>query len=1124
MTEPRQFRAPPAQFDLPAIERDILESWRVNSVEERSLHGQPRAADAGASTSGPAAGPGPGAARPEFVFYDGPPFATGLPHYGHLLAGTIKDVIPRYWAMNGYAVERRFGWDCHGLPIESLVEEQLDVHGRVEIEALGVPKFNAACRAGVLRFTDEWRTVVSRMGRWVDFDNDYKTMDLPFMESVWWVFSELWAQGRIYEGHRVQPVSPLLGTPLSNFEVNQGPQERNPKTGKDGHKLRDDPSITVRFALEGPADSEPVHLWAWTTTPWTLPSNLALAVHPEVVYAKVRVIETGELAWVEPGLLAQYQARNRIGATQELERKPGRELAGLHYQPLMPYFEAYKTREDGSRWAFKVVAADYVTTETGTGIVHQAPAFGEDDFEVGQREGLPLIRPMDLNGFFDERVPDFQGVRAKDADKGIVAKLKAEGKIVDHDVYNHAYPHCYRTDEPLLYMAMSTWFMRVEDLREQLLANNDEIHWVPEAIGAARFGNWLAAARDWNLSRNRYWGTPLPIWRCDEDPSDMVCVGSIAQLEQLAGLAPGTLTDIHRESVDDITFPSTRTPGGTMRRITEVFDCWFESGSMPYAQNHYPFDASKKQYVEDNLPADFIAEGLDQTRGWFYTLHVLSTALFQRPAFRNVIVNGLILAADGKKMSKRLKNYPDPMGVVEAFGADALRAYLISGPVVRAEPMRFGRDKDDAEGLVVRDMVKAAILPLQNAYNFLVTYARADGWTPTLAELELAGQTAPQAELDRWILSRVQSFVANLRREFEAYKLDNLVPAWVRMCDELNNWYIRRSRRRFWRGAGPSGSGSDQDKREAYTTLYRVLVTTAHAMAPVLPFFCEYLYQRLVVDLGLAVGDDGDSVHLQRFPSVDEALIDEQLEAQVAVAQRVVGLALALRERERIGVRRPLATLTVASRDPEVRAAVQRFAGDIEAELNVKAIELAEDDAALVSVTAKANFKVLGKRLGKQMKVVAQAVEALDAAAVRELLAGGNVELEGHTLGAEDLVIRREPLPGRVAEAEGDITVLLDTTLDEALEHEGLARELINRVQNLRKAADLDVSDRIELALACAPDSKLLAALARPELCALIQAETLAEQLAVNPAAALEHRSDDQIDADPVTVSLTRRA
>jgi isoleucyl-tRNA synthetase len=1107
------FLASPAQLDASALEHEILELWRANEVEYRSLHGHRVGQEAPA-----------GEAKPAFVFYDGPPFATGLPHYGHLLAGTIKDVVPRYWAMKGFSVERRFGWDCHGLPIESLVEDQLGVHGRVEIEALGVPKFNAACRAGVLRYTEEWRRVVQRMGRWVDFEDDYKTMDTTFMESVWWVFSSLWKAGRIYEGYRVQPVSPLLGTPLSNFEVAQGPQEKNPATGKEGHKLRQDPSITIRFRVVGGEPGE--SLWAWTTTPWTLPSNLALAVHPDIDYVKVRVLATGELAWIEPGRLADYQARKQIGETEVVERRKGRELVGIRYEPLFPYFAQH------ADVAFRVVAAEYVTTDAGTGIVHQAPAHGEDDFQTGQREGLPIIRPMDLNGIFDGRVGEFAGLRAKAADPLIIKKLDSEGKLVVRDTIVHPYPHCYRTEEPLLYMAISTWFMRLEDLRDELLANNAKIHWVPERVGSARFGNWLAAARDWNLSRNRYWGTPLPIWRCDEDPSDMICIGSIAELEQRCGLAAGSLTDLHRESVDDLTFPSERTPGGTMRRIKEVFDCWFESGSMPYAQNHYPFDASKKKYVEHNLPADFIAEGLDQTRGWFYTLHVLATALFQRPAFEHVIVNGLILASDGKKMSKRLKNYPDPMDVVERYGADALRAYLISGPAVRAEPMRFGRDRNDSEGLAVRDMVKVAMLPLWNAYNFLVTYARADGWVPTREALAIA----PSGELDRWVLSRTQSFVAELRREFEAYSLDNLIPAWLGMCDELNNWYIRRGRRRYWRSkneearrassAGarsPTGETSqEQDKHEAYATLYRVLVTVAQAIAPVLPFFSEWLYQRLIVDVGLAVGPDGDSVHLQRYPEVDERLRDLELERQVAVARRVVGLGMALREQERIGVRRPLRSLTVASREAEVRAAVQRFAAEILGELNVKQLDVVEDDSTLVSITAKANFKVLGKKLGKQMKAVAEKVEQLDAATLRGVLTGGSVEIEGHVLAGDDLLIRREPLPGRVAQTEGELTVVLDTNLDEALEHEGLARELINRIQNLRKEAGLEVSDRIALAVECPADGKLAAALIREDLRTLVAGEVLAHSLAVNEGQASGHRGAAEIDGEAIDLVVAR--
>ncbi len=1088
-----KFVAPPAQLSMPDVETDILRLWADNEVEQRSLRFDPD--------------------REPFVFYDGPPFATGLPHYGHLLAGTIKDIVPRYWSMNGRWVERRFGWDCHGLPIESLVENELGVHGSAEIEKLGVPEFNAACRAGVLRFTAEWERIVKRMGRWIDFENDYKTMDTSFMESVWWVFRQLWDKGLIYEGYRVSPVSPALGTPLSNFEVAQGPQERDPVTRKEGHKRRQDPSITVRFALE---DEAGAYLWAWTTTPWTLPTNLALAVHPEFEYVKVRVVETGEIAYLEPGRLADYQARERIGATEELARLKGSELVGRPYAPLFPYFAEYRQKDDGSRWAFRVVAADYVTTDSGTGIVHQSPAHGEDDYQVGQREGLPMVMALDLNGVFGPSVPDFAGQFAKDADKDIMRALKEQGSMVDQDTLVHPYPHCYRTDQPLLYMAISTWFMQVEPMRDDLVANNEKIHWVPEHVGSGRFGNWLASARDWNLSRNRYWGTPLPIWRCDEDPSDMICVGSVGELEQLAGLEKGSLKDIHRESVDDLTFPSRKTPGGTMRRIKEVFDCWFESGSMPYAQNHYPFEPDKKAYVEDNLPADFIAEGLDQTRGWFYTLTVLSTALFGRPAFSHVIVNGLILAADGKKMSKRLKNYPDPQMVIDSYGADALRAYLINSPVVRAEPMRFGKHAKDTSGEAVRDTVRTAILPLWNAYNFLVTYARADGWSPSAEALA----AAPTGDLDRWVSSRVQSFVAELRREYEGYNLFNLVPAYLALCDDLNNWYIRRGRRRYWRGADED----DRDKHEAYATLYRVLVTVTHAMAPVLPFFCEYLFQRLLVDPGLAP-DGVDSVHLARFPEVDERLIDHELEDQIATVRRVAALGLSLREREKIGVRRPLPTLTVATPDAAARDALQRFSDELLAELNVKALELVEDDAGLVTLSAKANFKALGKRLGKKMKEVAGAIQGLEATTLRTVLDGGTVEVAGETLGADDLIFHREPLPGRVVESEGEITVVLDTNVDEALEAEGLARELVNRVQNLRKEAGLEVSDRIKVCFSC--EGKLAQALTRSELAEMVRAETLAVELEVLPAqqdSGHTHVATDEVDGHAVKIGLDKRA
>ncbi|MBA3545282.1 MAG: isoleucine--tRNA ligase [Nannocystis sp.] len=1062
------FAPPPAQLDLPGLEKAILDLWRVRDVEGRSLR----------TTTRPDGSP-----RPAFVFYDGPPFATGLPHYGHLLAGTIKDIIPRFWCMRGYQVERRFGWDCHGLPIESLVESELGLHGKADIEGYGVPRFNAACRAGVLRFTAEWERVVQRMGRWVDFRNDYKTMDFSFMESVWWVFGQLWDRGLIYEGYRVSPVSPALGTPLSNFEVAQGPQERDPVTRKEGHKRRQDPSLTVRFQLE----DEDAALWAWTTTPWTLPSNLALAVHPEVVYVKIRVVETGEIAYLEPGRLADYQSRGRIGQAEELARVPGSALVGRPYTPLLPYFEAYKSRPDGTRWAFRVVAATYVTTDSGTGIVHQAPAFGEDDFQVGQAEGLPLICPVNLAGIFDERVPDFAGQFVKDADKGIIERLKRERKLVDQDTIVHPYPHCYRTEQPLLYMALSTWFMQVEPLRERLVDNNHKIHWVPEHVGAGRFGNWLENARDWNLSRNRYWGTPLPIWRCDRDPTDMCCVHSVAELERLAGLAAGTLKDLHRESIDAISWPSKA--GGTMRRIVEVFDCWFESGSMPYAQNHYPFE--KKEYVEDNLPADFIAEGLDQTRGWFYTLHVLSTALFDRPAFKNVIVNGLILAADGKKMSKRLKNYPDPGLVIESYGADALRAYLINSAVVRGEPMKFGKNAQDLTGECVKETVRVAVLPLWNAFNFLVTYARADGWAPGPEDL---GPQPLANPLDRWITSRVGSFIAELTREYETYELSNLVPAFLRICDDFNNWYIRRGRRRYWR---EKAGGADGDKQQAYATLFRALVAISRAMAPVLPFLSEFLHQRLVVDTGLA-GPEEDSVHFCRFPTAEEFLRDEQLELDVEVARSVVALGLSLRERERIGARRPLGAVTVVSHSPAVLERLRRGEADILGELNVKQVLVSSDDTALVDLGAKPNLKLLGKRLGPKLKAVSAALQGLGQDELRTFAAGGSLLVEGETLGPDDVLLVRAPKPGLVVASEGALTIALDTEISEALKLEGLAREIVSAIQPVRKLKfPNDVSQRIHLKVWS--EGALAATLRRPELVEMIRAETLAVSFELLP-------------------------
>ena len=978
-------------------------------------------------------------ARP-FVFYDGPPFATGLPHYGHLVASVLKDIVPRFWTMKGHPVERRWGWDCHGLPVENEAQKELGLADARAVDELGVEAFNDACRGIVLRYTKEWRSTIRRMGRWVDHDGGYRTMDASFMESVWWVFKRLWEDGRVYEGHRVQPVSPALGTPLSNFEVALGPQERDPATKKDGHRRRQDPSLTVRFALE----DEDASLWAWTTTPWTLPSNLALAVNPEVDYVRVRVVESGEVAYVEPSRLADYQARGRVGETEELGRVRGADLVGRPYEPLFPYFAEHAQPVDGRRPAFRVVPAAYVGTDAGTGIVHQAPAFGEDDYQTGVQEDLPLVNPLDVHGVFDETVPDLQGQFAKDADKDIIARLKQAGRVVDQDTLVHPYPHCYRTEQPLLYMAISNWFVRVEDLRDRLVGHNESIRWVPEAVGSGRFGNWLAGARDWNVSRRRFWGTPLPIWRCDEDPTDMVCVGSVAELEELAGLEPGTVTDLHRDRVDGITFPSSRTEGGTMRRVPEVFDCWFESGSMPYAQNHYPFE--NKEAVEGSLPADFIAEGLDQTRGWFYTLTVLAAALFDRSAFKNVIVNGIVLAADGEKMSKSKRNFPDPNLVLDKYGADALRIYLMDSPVVHAKDLRF-----EEEGVL--EKVRSVMLPLWNAYSFLTRYAEVDGWEPDLVDPD------PRiGELDGWILSRLQGLIGTVDARMQAYELFRVVPALLEFIDDLTNWYIRRSRRRFWRGA----DGDAADKLNAYRTLHRVLLDLSRVLAPFLPFVAEELHENLSQGRGAA------SVHLEDFPVPTPDLQDPALERSMGLARTAVSLGRSLREQHKVRVRQPLASMTLVCAGAEDRDALAAMTALVADELNVREVLVSEDESALVTYEARPNLKLLGPRLGKRLGEVRKELAGLSSEQLAVVVAGGSVPsgvVEDLAYDAETLLVDRRSREGLAVATESGVTVALDLELTEDLRREGLAREVVNRVQGLRKDRGLALDDRILLGL-----------------------------------------------------------
>ena len=996
--------------DFAKNEEDTLKLWKDENTFAKSL-----AQRAGA---------------PVFRFYDGPPFATGLPHYGHLLAGTIKDIVPRYQTMRGHYVERRFGWDCHGLPIEALAQDALGVSGAYEIRQHGVDAFNEQCRSMVLRYVSQWRETVTRMGRWVDFDNDYKTMQPSFMESVWWAFKQLWDQGRIYKSHRIMPYSWKLSTPLSNFEA--------------GNNYKDvqDPTVTVRCRVTAGArpawgDGE-AYLLIWTTTPWTLLANLAICAGPEIDYVAVRDKADGAVyILAEARLSAVFK---KADSYDILEKFKGTALAGIHYEPIFPQ---YKDEPN----AFVVITDGYVTTTDGTGLVHNAPAYGEDDFRVCKAAGIGMQDPLDESCAFTAPAPEaWRGRFCKDCDKDIIRELKANGKLVHQSTIVHSYPFCDRTDTPLIYRAIDAWYVRVEDLHERLTANNSTVHWQPEAVGANRFGNWLRDAKDWNISRNRFWGSCLPVWINEDDPKDMICVGSVAELEELSGQK---VTDLHKHFIDKILI--TRN-GHTYRRTPEVLDCWFESGSMPYAQQHFPFS---DKALDSFFPADFIAEGLDQTRGWFYTLLVLGTLLFGKAPYKNVVVNGLVLAEDGKKMSKRLKNYPDPNEVISKYGADALRLYLINSPVVRAENLRF------SEG-GVRQILRDLLIPWWNAYSFFVTYANADGFEePTVARPD-----SPHV-LDRWIVSSMETLIADVTSALDAYDLQRAVRPFVAFVDDLTNWYIRRSRRRFWK------SEDSADKRNAYRTLRYVLVQLSKVAAPFCPFISEQIYRNLRGE------NDPESVHLCNFPEANAAARDLRLEEDMALVQRVVRLGRQLRTDEDLKVRQPLACLRVASADANTRAALAGYADIVREELNVKDVALAEDETAFATLSLKADFKALGPRFGAKMKAAAAAIAALSPEAAAQLARGETIPLdlqgEAVTLTPKEVVIRREPKAGLVVAAEGDVVVALETELTPALIAEGLMREFVSKVQALRKEADLEVTQRIDLTVAA--DSEVSAAL-----------------------------------------------
>jgi len=981
------------KVDFAKMEEGILAFWAENDTFKRSISRR--------------------AASTEYVFYDGPPFATGLPHYGHLLAGTIKDIVPRYQTMRGHRVERRFGWDCHGLPIEALAQEALGLAGAPAIVEAGVDVFNEQCRSMVSTYVEEWEKTVTRMGRWVDFKNDYKTMDKDFMETIWWVFSELWKQGRIYRAHRIMPYSWKLNTPLSNFEAGRNYQDVQ------------DPSITVRVKLYG-FEIENACALVWTTTPWTLPSNLAICAGPEIDYVAVRDTENGDVfVLAEARLNAYYKKEEQY---EILKRMKGSDLEGLTYEPLFDYF---KDNEN----SFCILTDEFVSTEDGSGIVHMAPAYGEDDYRICRAADIPLVEPLDVDCKFTSQVPDYAGQFCKDADKAIIKRLKDEGKLIHQSTIQHSYPFCERTDTPLIYRAIDAWYVRVEDLREEMLANNAQVHWMPQHVGEKRFANWLADAKDWNISRNRFWGSCIPLWINVDDPDDILCMDSAAELEKLSGQK---INDLHKHILDDILIEK---DGKTYKRTPEVLDCWFESGAMPYAQHHYPFE--NKEHFDDNFPAHFIAEGLDQTRGWFYTLMVLSTALFKKPAFKNVVVNGLVLAEDGLKMSKRLKNYPDPLHVVHEYGADALRLYLINSPVVKGESLRFAE-----EG--VKHALRHLLIPLWNSYSFFVTYANIDDWKPGNSK---PGQSTNL--LDQWIESSLANLCQEVTAAMDNYDLQRAVRPFVAFIEDLTNWYIRRSRRRFWK------SDDDADKQQAYVTLYHVLIELCKIAAPFTPFIAEEIYGNLRTD------DMPDSVHLCDFPTAEGAVRNDELEQQMRIIMDVVVMGRQLRKDNNSKVRQPLRRLDVVSRDSELLNQVDELKDIIAEELNVRDVVFGNDENGLAVISAKANFKTLGPKFGKDVQLINKGLRKLVAAELRHFENGTTIKVAsgGKTfeVAVEDILIERTPREGLAVQTQGALVVALNLELDDDLIREGLARELIKEVQQMRKAMEFEVTDRIHL-------------------------------------------------------------
>lgn len=1003
------------QPNFPAVEEGVLARWEANDTFSASINARP-AGDNGIN---------------EFVFYDGPPFANGMPHYGHLLTGFVKDAIPRFQTMRGRRVERRFGWDCHGLPAEVEAEKELGIAGHPEIAAFGIDKFNDACRTSVLRYTDEWQRYVTRQARWVDFENDYKTLDTPYMESVMWAFRTLWDKGLIYEGFRVLAYCWRCETPLSNTETRMD----------DVYKDRQDPALTVAFTLDTGEK-----ILAWTTTPWTLPSNMALAVGPSIDYSVLKH-PNGDTYIIAESRVGAYE-KELVGAEQ-IRTIKGSDIVGRTYTPLFPFFE-------GSENAFQVLGAEFVTTEDGTGVVHMAPGFGEDDQNECNAAGIATVCPMDEHGQYTAEITPWVGRHVFEANPDVIRALKEMGVVLRHDTYNHSYPHCWRCAEPLVYRAVSSWFVQVTKIRDRMVELNQQITWAPEHIKDGMFGKWLANARDWSISRNRFWGSPIPVWKSDDPNYPRIDVyGSIEDLSRDFGVE---VTDLHRPNIDELVRPNPDDPTGQsmMRRVPEVLDCWFESGSMPFAQVHYPFE--NRDWFEDHYPGDFIVEYIGQTRGWFYTLHVLATALFDRPAFSSCISHGIVLGDDGTKMSKSLRNYPDPMAVFDSHGADAMRWYLLSSPILR------GGDFSVTE-VGMRDTVRQVLLPLWNSYYFLSLYANAENKSGNV-------RTDSANVLDQYILSKLADTIDDVTASMDSYDLFAACQSIRSILDVLTNWYIRRSRDRFWAG--------DQD---AIDTLHTVLDVITKIAAPLLPLVTDEISRGLH-------GADAPSVHLADWPNSDWLPRKASLVASMDMVRDVCSSALSVRKANGRRVRLPLATLTVAS---PLATSLEGFLDIVRDEVNVRNIVLTTDVAAVASYELQVVPATVGPRLGPRTQSVIVAVKKGEWTQTDDVIHVAGEELQPGEYSLR-LVTNADspsaPLPA------GAGVVLLDIEVTPELEAEGLARDVVRAVQQARREANLNISDRIMLTLGV--DDALRGQIAPHE--ALIAGETLAVEVVWNTA------------------------